>query len=423
MSQKAEKPTLSGTRLKTRKRDEKEKYDPNSFRDIIIQGLNETEGDLEKVSKFLDVSGSKLNYRRYADVLFDTLFAGGILAPGGFIVEEAGDPTKPCRTDVCVFNTEATPEKIKEFYQVFNRLIRRYKYLEKAFEEEVRKVLVFQKGFKDEERKKLAIMTGEILAANTYASPRVLTGLFEDHLVKEGISLECAAAIFEVWLSYRDPKEVFSALKKAQVDSRLQELLPVNKRNNETFCAYFREKGLGSIADMQNSSNASKAKKEAQKALSEMVENEDSMAEMMEFTQDLIQKQGMTETEVTVAIWNTVMGAVEWNKKEDLVAEQALKHLRTYTPLLAVTAKSVKAELAFMLRVQEYCYENMNFLKSFQKIIIMLYKTDVLSEDTILRWYKQAHSPKGKSVFLEQMKTFVEWLEKAEEESEEDDEA
>ena len=29
--------------------DEKEKYDPNSFRDAIIQGLNETEGDLEKV--------------------------------------------------------------------------------------------------------------------------------------------------------------------------------------------------------------------------------------------------------------------------------------------------------------------------------------------------------------------------------------
>lgn len=29
--------------------DEKEKYDPTSFRDAIIQGLNETDGDLEKV--------------------------------------------------------------------------------------------------------------------------------------------------------------------------------------------------------------------------------------------------------------------------------------------------------------------------------------------------------------------------------------
>ena len=84
----------------------------------------------------------------------------------------------------------------------------------------------------------------------------------------------------------------------------------------------------------------------------------------------------MTLGDCGLQIWNTVMQAVEWNKKEDLVAEQAMKHLRVYTPLLASTAKSPKAELALMMRVQEYCYENMNFLKSFQKIIIMLYKSE-----------------------------------------------
>ena len=40
---------------------------------------------------------------------------------------------------------------------------------------------------------------------------------------------------------------------------------------------------------------------------------------------------------------------------------------------------------------------------------------DVLGEEVILKWYKGAHSAKGKSVFLEQMKKFVEWLENAEE--------
>lgn len=40
---------------------------------------------------------------------------------------------------------------------------------------------------------------------------------------------------------------------------------------------------------------------------------------------------------------------------------------------------------------------------------------DVLSEEAILKWYKAAHGAKGKSVFLEQMKTFVEWLQNAEE--------
>lgn len=74
-------------------------------------------------------------------------------------------------------------------------------------------------------------------------------------------------------------------------------------------------------------------------------------------------------------IWNTIMAAVEWNKKEDLVAEQALKHLKQYCPLLKVSTRSGKSELALMLKVQEFCYENMNFLKSFQKIIMLMYKS------------------------------------------------
>lgn len=59
--------------------DEKEKYDPTGFRDAIIQGLNESGTDLELVSKFLDTAGSKLDYRRYGETLFDIILAGGIL--------------------------------------------------------------------------------------------------------------------------------------------------------------------------------------------------------------------------------------------------------------------------------------------------------------------------------------------------------
>lgn len=40
---------------------------------------------------------------------------------------------------------------------------------------------------------------------------------------------------------------------------------------------------------------------------------------------------------------------------------------------------------------------------------------DVLSEEAILRWYNEAHLAKGKGFFLDQMKTFVEWLKNAEE--------
>lgn len=45
----------------------------------------------------------------------------------------------------------------------------------------------------------------------------------------------------------------------------------------------------------------------------------------------------------------------------------------------------------------------------------MLYKTNVLSEEVILKWYREPNSSKGKVMFLDQMKKFVEWLQSAEE--------
>ena len=45
------------------------------------------------------------------------------------------------------------------------------------------------------------------------------------------------------------------------------------------------------------------------------------------------------------------MSAVEWNKKEDLVAEQALKHLKTYTPLLESLSQGARAQLSLVQKV------------------------------------------------------------------------
>ncbi|KAK3105824.1 hypothetical protein FSP39_006544 [Pinctada imbricata] len=412
MSQKVEKPSLSGHRLKTRKRDEKEKYDPSNFRDAIISSLNEIGYDLEQVSKYLD--SSKLDYRRYADVLFDVLFAGGQLAPGGSIVEDPSDPEKTYRTNVCVFGTECSREKLKEFYQVFSKLIRRFKYLEKSFEDALRKILLFMKGFSNENREKLAIIVG-IFLANAFCSAKVLTGIFEEHLVKEGISLEFATTLFRSWLNEKDIGSVNTALKKAQLDTRMLELFPLNKRSQEAFLTHFRKEGLGAIAEYQVAQETAQARSDLKKKISEMIDEEDAPKEMIAVIVEEMQKHGLGEQETTILIWGAIMASVEWNKKEELVAEQALKHLKVYAPLLSAVAKSGKAELALMVKMQEYCYENMAFMKVFQKIIVMMYKMEVLREEVILKWYKDSHSPKGKSVFLEQMKKFVEWLENASE--------
>ena len=69
------------------------------------------------------------------------------------------------------------------------------------------------------------------------------------------------------------------------------------------------------------------------------------------------------------------MVQVEWNKKEELVAEQALKHLKKYAIVLKDLATTPDAELKLLVRIQEYCYDNMAFMKVFQKIVVLMYKS------------------------------------------------
>jgi hypothetical protein len=70
--------------------------------------------------------------------------------------------------------------------------------------------------------------------------------------------------------------------------------------------------------------------------------------------------------------------------------------------------------MVLLNKIQEYCYDNQNFLKNFNKIVLLFYKTEVLSEEVILKWYKDSHSTKGWSVFMDQMKKSFEWLKQAE---------
>ncbi|TRZ12456.1 hypothetical protein HGM15179_014661 [Zosterops borbonicus] len=393
---------------------EKEKFEPTVFRDTIVQGLNEAGNDLEAIAKFLDAAGSRLDYRRYADTLFDILVAGSMLAPGGTRIDD-NDKTK--MTNHCVFFADEDHDAIRNYAQVFNKLIRRYKYLEKAFEDEIKKLLLFLKAFTETEQTKLAMLSG-ILLANGTLPATILTSLFTDNIVKEGIAASFAVKLFKAWMAEKDANSVTSALRKANLDKRLLELFPANRQNVDHFAKYFTEAGLKELSDFLRVQQSLGTRKELQKELQERLSQECPIKEVVLYVKEEMKRNELPEPAVIGLLWTCVMNAVEWNKKEELVAEQALKHLKQYAPLLAVFSTQGQSELILLQKVQEYCYDNIHFMKAFQKIVVLFYKADVLSEEAILKWYKEAHVAKGKSVFLDQMKKFVEWLQNAEEESE-----
>uniref|UniRef100_A0A8C8CSX0 W2 domain-containing protein n=1 Tax=Oncorhynchus tshawytscha TaxID=74940 RepID=A0A8C8CSX0_ONCTS len=436
-NQKIQKPTLTGQRFKTRKRDEKKVFDPTQFQETIVQGLNQTGSDLDAVAKFLDASGAKLDYRRYAETLFDILVAGGMLdmlkmsvktpaswtahsrstrpAPGGTLSDDL------TRTEFCLFTAQEDLETMQAYAQVFNKLIRRYKYLEKGFEEEIKKLLLFLKGFTESERNKLAMLTG-ILLANGNISASILNSLYNENLVKEGVSAAFAVKLFKSWIHEKDINSVAGSLRKVGMDNRLLELFPANKRSCEHFSKYFTDAGLKELSDFARNQQAIGSRKELQKELQEQMERGDAFKDIIASAREEMKKNNISEQTMIGIVWTSVMSYVEWNKKEELVTEQAIKHLKQYSPLLKAFTSQGASEILLLVKMQEYCYDNIHFMNSFQKIVVLLYKADVLSEEAILKWYTEAHVAKGRSVFLEQMKKFVEWLKNAEEESESEEE-
>jgi len=240
MSSKGPLPTLQGHRIKTRKRDEKEKFDPGAFRDSLLSGFSQilytdssptgeqpveeevkngtpakvpiTKEHLESLYKYLDTQGNgKIDYRKYGESLFDILIAGGILAPGGSIIVDP-DASKSSKTDLCVFSAE-DDETLRGFFNVIVKLIRRYKYLEKTLEEEFKKIIKFLKGFSVEERGILAKFTG-LLIAGTQIPPVVLVSAIQDHFVKDGIAAEFLVRVLQIWLAEKDAPTVWTSLKK-----------------------------------------------------------------------------------------------------------------------------------------------------------------------------------------------------------------
>jgi len=420
MSQKVELPSLTGHRTKTRKRDEKKVYDPTGFRDFLIDGLGGVgTGDLESIFKFLDTAANKTDYdyRRYGEALLEILIAGGLLAPGGSI---AKDGEKVVATDICIFQDATSLERVKAWDQVFIKLMRRYKYLEKMLADEMKKILVYLRGFSDDHRQRLAQITA-LWVASGLIPPNILPITINEHQVKDSVALNFILSILSTVKEEKGSSAVIQLLKRSGLENQLDQLFPANKRTPENIKNSLVSADLPDVVVYLTSQENAGAKKDIQRSLRQSIFEEKPVKDIIVEMRESVKKHSLQEAEAVTMIWSAVMSATEWNKKEDLVMEQAMKHLKAFLPLFSAFTSSAKSEMVLLNKIQEYCYDNQNFLKCFNKIVLLFYKTEVLSEEVILKWYKDGHTPKGWTVFMAQMKKMIEWLEHAESESEEED--
>uniref|UniRef100_A0A672G0V4 eIF5-mimic protein 1 n=1 Tax=Salarias fasciatus TaxID=181472 RepID=A0A672G0V4_SALFA len=138
----------------------------------------------------------------------------------------------------------------------------------------------------------LATLTGVLLAGGTLPPP-IICSLFTESLVKEGISAAFAVKMFKAWIAERDATAVTSSLRKANLDKRLLELFPANKRTVEHFCRYFGERGLTELADFLRLQQSLGTRRELQRELQERLSQRRPLKEVV-----LYVKEEMKRTDV-----------------------------------------------------------------------------------------------------------------------------
>ena len=174
------------------------------FRDQLYKHFETVPiGDFEAFTNKLIQAGSTLEFLKYADSLFEILFVGGLLQPGGSYIDD-GSPV--CPWAIVNSKDPASTEELKKYIDVQNKLIRRYettekyvrskadpcglryKYLQKPLEETALPgLLQYINRWPAAQKDKIAIAIG-VLMAQGLATAACLQSLTKDHLVKNGTS-------------------------------------------------------------------------------------------------------------------------------------------------------------------------------------------------------------------------------------------
>lgn len=425
MSQKEEKPTLAGVNVKTRKRNIVVPADPGSFATAIVQIFQDAadgdnvEKDLNAGVKVLD--SADLDFSRYADTLFEVLFAGGRLSTGGNLADEQKEILA-----TNILATEATQEALLPYIKVFQSLIRRRPFLVKGLENTLNKFILSLEFYDDEGRKKIATATGMVFSYKLGCLPEnVLQTLLNDRLVAKGSVLSFVTTFFQTYLAKETLDDLVTTLTKGRVAHRLLDLMPPSKRTLDDFSNHFNAAGLGPLVEWNIRRELDIKVVELQEGLTSMMEADPPHPanDIISYVKARKAEQNIPDSDIVRVLWICMMKSINLTGKNQMqILQTVIQKIKTYHKLLAAFVTNAKLELSLLVTAQVLCYEDNRLMKLFKDIVKLLYNGDIVGEDTIQHWYKKGSHPKGRNVFLKDMEPFLKWLEEAEEEDDEEDE-
>ncbi|KAH9935623.1 eukaryotic translation initiation factor 5C [Fomitopsis serialis] len=422
MSQQAAvpKPTLQGVRIRARKGAVKAhaKHEPTTFRDQLYKHLETVPAtDFEGITNKLVQAGSTLEYLKYAEALFEILLIGGLLQPGGNYLDD-GAPPSPF--SVLKAKEPVEVADIKQYVDVLNKLIRRYKYLQKPLEEtSLPTLLQYINRWTDVQRDKLALAIALIMARLGQCE---LPAKFGQGPPREEWCVRCYQrrhTVFRGYLSEQSMDHLAASLKRGGIKDLLA-FFPDNKRQDKVLDDHFRKAGLAQVADWWTKRQYASMKEDIIKTLHEMLEHETPYDEIVAAIRSRQEERPLPETELIQCIWQALVKSIEWSARQDQNEALAIREITNFTAILEPFCNGPKTEVALINTVQVYCYEDTRIIKAFPQILKVLYNKDCISDQAIIYWHQKGAKPQGKQHFLQATQALVKFLQQQEESEEEE---
>jgi len=365
--------------------------------------------DIEGASAFIESNERTADYRMYEAQLFDILVAGGLLAPGGTI-ETDGAELNP----FSCFQTEDSHDALFKQAGILQRVVRRYKFLQPSLEENFEKFGKCLNGFEEENISKLA-QCAAFLMSMSMMSAKPLMGMVIESIVESGLARSFLTTFFKAFLKVSSIQQVGGVLRKGGLDQKLDVFFPQNERSVENIVDHLTAAGgLEDLVTWFMGQQTAEVKKQLHYDVTQMIKAEEAQDSIIEKVRAVQVENRIPESQIIKLLWSSMMEAVEWNKKAELMVEQACRHIHANLKLLARWSRSDKAQIVLMVAMQEYSFVNQNLIKIFKRIVLLFYKAEVVGEDAIEAWYTTDHSQKGKSAFLAEMEEMHAWLSTAE---------
>ncbi|KAI6157655.1 hypothetical protein BKA82DRAFT_13882 [Pisolithus tinctorius] len=413
------KPSLQGVKIKARKGAVKAqaKHEPAVFRDQLYKHLETVDNhDFEAITNKLLQAGPSLDYLKYAEALFEIILAGGLIQPGGSYVDD-GAPMSPF--SILQAKHPASVDDLKNYVQVLNKLIRRYKYLQKPLEEQsLPTLLQYINRWTPDQRDKFSVTVG-LLISQGIVSATCLQTLSKDHLVKNDTSITVLAIIFRAYLADQSMEHLATSLRRGNIKDLLI-FFPPNRRDGKILDDFFRKENIPQVADWYTKRQQALAKEIIVSELKDLCAQNDSAETIISSVQSKLEENPLPDTELIQCLWQGLMATVDWSARSDQIEGLALREIGKFAPVLEAFSKSPKVEVALINAVQVHCYDDTRIMKAFVPILKVLYNKDCVSDQAIIYWHQKGSKPQGRQHFLKAAEALVKFLQEQEDSGDEE---